>query len=168
MKLLNTAYGWLFIRPLRWVSRKCMVGTCEIQWLPREAEYPIYGKYDWPNFHCVALEKTWGRFCHWLDDEAWQFFNKGKWKYHSELPALSRLCLWLAQTGYWHCITNHRCYHCNSDNCDVYSLAEDDSPHLEVTKQFTEYTPNGADHRTEGVTTCPKCGLKQEYDEGSL
>jgi len=38
----------------------------------------------------------------------------------------------------------------------------------ELEEAWTEGTQEGTDHRFRGITTCPKCGFKAEYEDGSL
>jgi hypothetical protein len=170
-RLLYSFYGWVFIRPIRLFFWKVASASFGPRWLPRKNKmYPHYGSmFDWPNFHWWALYKTVGKFCLWLYWDGWRPFCDWTGGYRRTYPWIARFIKAIGETTAGQAFYGGRCYHCNSTDGNPLDLSEDETgKYFTLTASGSEGTPDGTNHWFQGITTCPKCGYKQEYSDGSL
>lgn len=161
--------GWIFVRPIRWFTRKVSSGTYLRLW-PKKCEYyhpEFYPyKYDMPNLHWWALDKTFGRFTRWIYWEWWRPFCDwtGGWRrtYPPIASFIHEVGRFLTYPYY-----GGACYHCAAVDADPSELTESDET-FQLTDSGTSYTPEGTDHWFRGITTCPHCGYKSEFGDSSL
>jgi hypothetical protein len=157
-------YGWLVIRPIRWFFWKMICNTALCVVPKRE-----WGQWRLPNIHWWLLYKTIFKFFKWLNYDAWRPFCDwtGGWRQSYPLPA--RVIHTIGKTTAGYAISGGQCYHCGSEEGDPVTLSEDDTgEYFELLETWKESTMDGIDYRFRGITTCPKCGFKEEYEDGSL
>lgn len=169
-KSLWCIFGWIVVRPLRVLSRQCAMGSFGgLRLLPERTEYggcPDLPQWRMPNAHQWLLYRTAGKFFIWLRWNGWRPFCR--WGKHGResFPFVARVLYKIGQTmsyGFY----GGECYHCASDIGDPVDLADTDE-HFELLNIWTIGTENGTDHRFRGITTCPRCGFRREYEDGSL
>ncbi len=166
MMKLRYIIGWLFVRPRRWFFGK-MIRNCYLQLWWEKIDY-MPGYYS-PNLHWWLMYKTIFKFFKWLDYDAWRTFctwENGWLKYK---PWIARVIYRIGKTtAGWH-IDGGECYHCGSIYGDPVDLSDDETGRTFILKDtWIVSTPDGTDYRFRGITICPKCGFKQDYEDGSL
>lgn len=163
-KRLRYIYGWLFVRPRRWLFHR-MVWATSPRWLPRKG----YSGWEWPNIHWWILYLTVFQFFHWLEDRAWHPFCTWKDRRLEHKSLIARIIHRIGQTTAGERIHGMECYHCGSpDGCQV-DLADDDTGMTFILdRRWTVGTQDGTDHRFCGTTICPRCGYREYYEDGSL
>ena len=163
-KLFYVVFGWLIVRPIRYLFVRMIAASCGVRWLPVRHEY-----FGWrmPNIHWWILYKTLFKFFKWLDWEAWRYFCDWTGGYRRSYPLIARAVHWLGSTTAGFAISGGRCFHCGSEEGDPMELSDGES-HFELTDSGAAPTMDGTDYWFRGITTCPKCGYKDEYSDGSL
>ena len=167
MRWLFYIYGWIFVRPRRWLFWKMISnGSFGIRWFPYKYEY--WG-WRYPNVHWWILYKTIFKFFSWLFLEGWRPFCDWTGGYRRTYPWMARFIHWIGRTTAGNAIYYQECYHCGFEAGDPVYLSEDETGTTFIlTDCGTSCTPDGTDHWFNGITICPKCGFKQEYSDGSL
>jgi hypothetical protein len=161
---LRYMYAWLVVRPRRWFFGN-MGAAAYIHWFPSQEWYG----WRWPNIHWHLLYLTVFRFCNWLYWDGWRPFCDWTGGYRRIFPWIARTIQAFGRTtaGY-HC-SGGECYHCGSPEGDQVDLSEDETGSTFILEEsWTVGTQDGTDHRFRGVTICPKCGYRDEYEDGSL
>jgi len=163
-KSVRYALGWAFVRPRRWLFRKMVFNSyLELRFRRLWQDGPII----WPNPHWWILYKTVFKFFKWLDWEAWRPLCTWEKNGLKHKPILARIIHRIGETTAGEAIGGGECFHCASkDGCQVW-LADSDET-FELIRSWQVGTQDGTDYRTHGITTCPKCGFKDEYEDGSL
>jgi len=160
-------YGWIFVRPRRWFfGRMLGRGSFGLRLLPKREEY--WG-WRWPNLHWWLLYKTIFNFCSWLSWDGWRPFCDWTGGYRRTFPWIARMIKRLGETTAGvHC-HGCECWHCGAEDCDQCTLSDDETGTTFILEEtWTEGTQEGTDHRFRGITICPKCGYRAEYQDGSL
>lgn len=172
MKIIYQLRGWALIRPIRWFTRKISMASfgLTVKFEKDPYYHPEFSrsKYKWPNLHWWILYKTVGKFSLWLRWDAWRVFCnwEGGWRRTFPWPAAVVYKIGKTLSYPYH---GGECYHCASDAGDPIELSEDETgKYFTLTDSGTSSTPDGIDHWFRGITTCCKCGYKQEYGDGSL
>lgn len=150
MKRLRYAYGWLFVRPRRWLFGRMLAwGSGPLYWRPlRRWDDSIL----WPHPHWWVLYHTVFRLFSWL-----QWNGRGPWR---------RLGKWavgmnLSGTG--------ECWHCGHPAGCPLRLSDDDTGRTFVLKESGHSaTDMGTDYWYRGTTICPKCGYRAPWEDSSL
>ncbi len=166
-KPIRYFYGWLFIRPRRWVFNKMGWASTGLRWKP---EKDWNNKWIWPNPHWWILYKTVYKFCKWLEWDGWRPF--AVWGEHrlKKHTFISKFLKWIGETttGYYY----RECYHCAAKGCAPVELSNgepENEDYFILKDSGSSYIPGeGTDHWFHGITICPKCGYRQEYGDGSL
>ena len=169
-KFIYQVRGWILIRPLRYLSRWSARGSFGLRLMPRKnTMYPYYGwRYNMPNVHYWLLYKTVGELSTWMKWDAWRVFCnwEGGWRRTFPLPA--RIVMKIGDTMSY-AFHGGECFHCAAEEGDPHNLTEDETgKYFELTDSGSNATEDGTDHWFRGITTCPKCGYKDEVQEGSL
>lgn len=157
-------YGWVVIRPLRWFFWKMACNTT-LYILPKR------DFFGWllPNIHWWALYKTVFKLFEWINYEAWRPFCDWTGGYRQTYPFIARVIHNIGKTTAGYAISGGQCYHCGSEEGCPVELSDDDTgEQFQLLETWTSSTPDGIDYRFRGITICPKCGYKQEYEDGSL
>jgi hypothetical protein len=160
-------YGWFFVRPRRWFFRRILAcGSFGLRLVPKREEY--WG-WRWPNLHWWLFYKTVFKFFKWLYWDGWRPFCDWSGGYRRTYPWIARTIHKIGQTTVGYAISGRECYHCaSSDGCQV-DLSEDETGTTFILKEtWSVGTQDGTDHRFRGITICPKCGYRAEYEDGSL
>lgn len=169
-------YGWLFVRPRRWFFWKMIdEGSFGIRWMPKRNEWwtsetsEFYRKYMWPNLHWWLLYWTIFKFCKWLYWDGWRPFCDWTGGFRRTYPWIARAIHKFGQTTAGYAISGGECFHCGSDDGDQVDLSEDETgTNFILEETWSVGTQEGTDHRFRGITICPKCGYRAEYEDGSL
>lgn len=160
-------YGWLFVRPRRWLFWKMIAdGSFQVRWLPKRVDY----SREWrlPNPHWVAMYWTVFKFFKWLNYDAWRHFCKWD-KVRQTYPLIARAIHRIGQTTAGFAISGGECFHCSSKaGCQVVLSEDKTGTKFILEDTWTEASMDGTDYRFRGVTICPVCGYKAEYEDGSL
>lgn len=165
-KLFFKLYGWVFIRPIRWFFGQ-MVRNTSLRLLPEKDD--CWGCWRMPNMHWWALYKTVFKFYKWLYWDAWRVFCDWTGGYRRTYPLIARIIYKIGATTSGYSISGGQCYHCGSEHGNPTELSDDDTgKYFKLLATWTVGTLDGTDHRFRGITTCPICGYKQEYEDGSL
>lgn len=166
-RLFYITYGWIVIRPIRWFFWKMIAnGSFGLKLIPRKNER--WERWEWPNLHWWILYITVFRFFNWVNWDAWRVFCNWGGGYRRSYPWIARLIHSIGKTTAGFAIRGGQCFHCGSeDGCPV-ELSQEEGPYFELKKTWSVGTMDGTDHRFYGITTCPKCGYQQEYEDGSL
>lgn len=160
-------YGYIFVRPRRWFFRK-MFGGSYLRILPKREDY-----FGWrmPNIHWWILYRTIFRLFKWMYWDAWRklcTYENG-WLKHK--PFIAKIIHRVGSTTAGFAISGGECFHCSSVDGNPVYLSDPDyenGEYFELTESGVSSTQEGTDHWFKGITTCPRCGYKQEYGDGSL
>lgn len=164
MKKLWYVYGWIFVRPRRWLFWK-MVWATSPRWIPKKEQFL---GWQWPNIHWWILYITVFRFCSWLHWEAWRHFCKWD-KIRLTYPLIARIIHRIGQTTAGYATGGGECFHCSSKKGCQVDLSDDETgTNFILEKTWTCATQEGTDYRFCGTTICPVCGHKAYYEDGSL
>ena len=157
-------YGYLIYTPLRTFFWK-MVCNTELRKTIEKNEFWGYTQY--PNYHWYFLYKTVFKFFSKCNYDYWRPFCTWEDHWLSKKPWYARLIHWIGSYTAGAVISGGRCCHCGREaGCQV-ELSDSDK-YFELVKTGTTSTQEGTDHWFQGVTTCPCCGFKSEYSDGSL
>lgn len=159
-------YGWVVIRPIRWFFWKMSFNT-SLRILPTRDE--IWNRWRMPNVHWWALYKTIFKFCKWLYWDAWRVFCDWTGGFRRTYPLIARIIHNIGATTAGYAICGGQCYHCGSSKGNPVWLSDDETGEtFELQDTWTVSTMDGTDYRFRGITICPVCGYRQEYEDGSL
>jgi len=164
MKAFYVAFGWVFVRPIRFAFNRMICASCGPRWLPEKHDYL---GWEMPNLHWWILYKTVFRFFKWLHYDAWRVFCDWTGGHRRTFPLIARVIKWIGSTTAGFAISGGRCFHCGSEEGDPLELSESESS-FELIDCGSSSTMDGTDHWFRGITTCPKCGYRSEYSDGSL
>ena len=156
------AYGWVFVRPRRWLFWKMVAASHLRIWFKKEP----WGWY-YPNIHWWLLYKTAFEFFSWLNREAWRPFCDWTGGYRRTFPWYARAINRIGATTAGFACHGGECFHCASIEGDQIKLIDSEKT-FECTGSGSYGTQEGTDHRFWGITTCPVCGYQDEYEDGSL
>lgn len=161
-------YGWIVIRPIRWFFGKLISNSFECRWWFTKREYRE--DYRWPNFHWYFLYKTVFKFFKWLNYTAWRKFCKWQDGYRKTMPWIAKLIKGIGKTTAGYAISGGQCFHCGSPEGNQVLLATEPmyDDYFELKETWDVTTMDGTDHCFRGITTCPKCGYQDTYEDGSL
>jgi hypothetical protein len=155
-------YGWMFIRPLRWMSRQSVRGSFGLRLKPEKS----WDGWRGPNLHLWLWYKTYGKFFLWMEGYAWRNFCDWTGGSRRTYPLIARVIHKVGRTMSYG-LRGGECFHCASEAGDQVELASGDE-HFKCIDSWTCSTQDGTDHRFRGITTCPRCGHQAEYEDGSL
>lgn len=165
MKRLRYILGWVLVRPRRWFFWN-MISSSTPQW---RSELTFDGRWHGPNIHWWILYKTVFKFFKWLNYEGWRPLCKWSPTCLIHKPWYAELVHRIGETTAGAAISGGECYHCASKEGDQVDLAYDETgTHFVDVESWTVGTQDGTDHRFSGITICPKCGFRSEYEDGSL
>jgi hypothetical protein len=135
-------YGWVFIRPLRWLSHKAIMGSFGIRWLPEKS----WDGWRMPNLHLWFWYKTYGKFACWLKNDAWRPFCDWTGGWRKTFPLHARIIKKIGEALVWH-FHGYQCYHCSHDAGSQGDLSEDETgATFKLLETGTSATENGTDH----------------------
>lgn len=127
-------YGWIFVRPRRWLFWKMIAkGSFGIRWIPEKSEYwtpeldEFYEKYRWPNLHWWLLYKTIFKFCKWLHYDGWRPFCDWTGGHRRSFPWIARAIKRIGDTTSGYAIGGGECPHCASTEGSQGELSEDET-----------------------------------------
>ena len=164
-KRLMYFYGWVCVRPRRWLFWRMAWATTP-QWFPKK---DCMGRWRLPNIHWWLLYKTVFRFFKWLDYEAWRPLCKWGDRCLKHKPLIAKIIHRIGETTAGFAISGFECFHCGSKRGCQCELSSDETGELFILKGTQSVgTEDGTDHRFWGVTICPVCGYKADYEDGSL
>jgi hypothetical protein len=165
MKKVRYILGFIFVRPRRWLFRN-MVRSTKIRWgFDRTWDNRIL----MPNIHWWILYKTVFNFFKWLDYDAWRPLCKWGDRYRLTYPWYAHLIQRIGETTAGYAISGFECFHCGSpDGCQVELSNDESGEFFTLLDTWTDSTQDGIDYRFKGITICPKCGYRSEYECGSL
>lgn len=166
MKTLFYLYGWIFVRPRRWLFWN-MVRNTGPRWIPKRR----WCGWQMPNIHWYILYSTIFRFMTWLHYDAWRSFCKwdGPGGMRSSYPMIARIIKRIGSTTAGFAISGGECFHCGSPDGDQVYLSEDEGGSTFILEDaWSVPTMDGTDHRFCGTTICPRCGYRAYYEDGSL
>lgn len=168
MEKFYKIYGYIFVRPRRIFFWKMIAkGSFGLRLIPKRDEF--WG-WRFPNLHWWILYHTVFKFFKWLYWDAWGklcTYSKGGL---SHKPLIARIIHRIGQTTAGMAISGGECFHCAFSGGDPVDLSEEDfedGKYFELTDSGTSYTQDGTDYWFKGITTCPRCGFKQEYNDGT-
>lgn len=157
-------YGWIFVRPRRWFFSN-MIFNCYPQWFPKKHEF--FG-WQMPNIHWWILYKTVFKFFKWLHYDGWRPFCDWTGGYRRTYPLIARFIHRIGATTAGYAIGGFECYHCASEEGCQVELSEDRTGEYFNVEGSSQYgTQDGTHYEFWGITTCPKCGYKSEFRDGS-
>lgn len=161
---IRYCYGWVFVRPRRWLFWRMVWNTHPI-WYPQRR----YGRWRMPNIHWWVGYKTIFRLFDWLHWSGWRIFCTWEDGWLKHEPLISRIMHRIGQGTAGFAVCGGECFHCGSLDGDPVELADDETGSTFILKEvWTCSTPDGTDHRFNGITICPKCGFRRYYEGGSL
>lgn len=168
MKYIYKIYGWIVIRPIRYLFGSMVgCGSFGVRWIPRRHEY--WDFWQFPNIHWWLLYRTVFKFFLWVDYSAWRHFCDWKGGRRNTFPLMARVIKRIGETTAGYAVHCMQCYHCGSpDGCQVELSQDETGEQFRLIKSWTVGTQEGTDHRFHGITICPKCGYEDEYEDGSL
>ena len=161
-------YGYIFVRPRRYLFGN-MGWNSDLRPLPVKHEY-----FGWrlPNWHWWILYKTVFRFFKWLYWDGCIRVSRWEKRWFKGRTNLYGIIRRIGATTAGCAIMGGECYHCAFPGGSPVELSDPDGEYgeeyFELTDSGTSSTPEGVDHWFRGITTCPRCGYKQEYGDGSL
>ncbi|MCK5616291.1 hypothetical protein KAR91_81265 [Candidatus Pacearchaeota archaeon] len=167
-------YGWIFVRPRRWLFWH-MVWSDRLSW-KIERNYYYDGRWKWPNLHWWILRQIIFEPLKWLYWDGWRIFekweDKGGGTRWPKGRLLARIAKRIGQTTAGCAISGGECFHCAFPGGDPLELSDPEGEYgeeyFELTDSGSTATMDGTDHWFRGITTCPRCGYKQEYGDSSL
>lgn len=148
-------YGWIFVRPRRWIFWQ-MMRNCHLQLGIKHT----WGRWTFPNLHWWLLSKTVLKFLLWARRNSLHKFRR--------FPFLREIIYRIACTTAGYAQNGGECYHCAAEEGDPVELSTGETGHFELLRTWSVGTMDGTDHRFEGITTCPRCGYREHYEDGSL
>lgn len=158
-------YGWIVIRPIRWLFWKMACNT-SLRLLP---ERDWDNRWRLPNIHWWILYKTVFKFFKWIYYDAWRPFCDWTGGYRRSYPLIARIIHTIGKTTAGFTISGGQCYHCGSEEgCPVDLSCDDTGKYFKLLETWKVSTMDGVDYRFRGITICPKCGYEEEYEDGSL
>ncbi len=172
-------YGWVFVRPRRWLFHRMICATSP-QWLPKRSvffevdpECRGYRAWDWPNIHWWLLYLTVFKFFSWVYWSGWRHFARREYMKDGRVwikpTRLSNFVRWFGRTTAGFCISGNECFHCGSERGDQVDLSDDDTGTTFILEGTADCpSEDGTDHRFWGTTICPVCGYRAHYEDGSL
>lgn len=160
LQTIMYVYGWLFVRPRRWVFYK-MACNSSIRWLPGR---DVFDNWRLPNIHWWLLYHTVFSFFKWLSWSAWCrlcVYENGRRK---TFPWYARFVKWFGDTtAGMACSGFGECYHCGCEAGDYGSLEP-----IEYTNKHTYMTDYGTGNGWTEKVACPVCGYVSWHDNGDL
>lgn len=154
-------YGWMFVRPRRFVVRK-IAFPGSICVLPRRE----CGIWFWPNVHWFILHKTIWPLLSWLYWDGWRWFCKWEDGYRSTYPLMARFVRWIGRTTAGVCISPcQECFHCGFEAGNQVDLSTGTNFILEDSGE--SYSENGTSYWFRGTTICPVCGYTDSYEDST-
>lgn len=166
MQTLFWIYGWLFVRPRRWLFFH-MVWNDRLNWKVIKNYYyrdKLLARIKWPNLHWWLLRVIIFEPLKWLYWDGWRKFGKNPYR------GLGGLAKRIGQTTAGFAIGGGECYHCGSEHGDPVELSSEEGEaagYFELTRTWELFCGEYTDYRFCGITTCPRCGYQQYYEDGS-
>jgi hypothetical protein len=165
MKIIFKLYGWVFVRPRRYLFGKMAWASC-LRLLPKKN----WDGWRFPNLHWWVLNKTVFRFFEWLAwGNSWRYFCAWENGGLKHKPFIARVIHRIGRTTAGYAMSGGECFHCANEEGDPVDLSMDETGEFfKLEKTWFTATEDGTDYRFCGTTVCPKCGYKQSYEDGSL
>lgn len=165
-KLIRYIYGWVLIRPIRWAFGN-MIRNYALYWLPKREPWEDSRRIT--NIHWWILYRTVFKLCKWMYYDAWRkFCTWGKYGL-THKPLIARIIHRIGKNTAGYAIRGNQCFHCgHDDGCQCELSSDETGVYFTLIDAYTTATENGKDYQFRGITTCPKCGYKAEYCDGSL
>lgn len=164
MGCLFYIYGWIFVRPRRWLFGRMLLGSFGLRLMP---EKRCYG-WSYPNLHWWILYHTIFNFFCWLYWDAWRPFCKWDGVLIHK-PLIAKIIHRIGATTAGFAINGFECFHCGCpEGCQVELSNDESGQFFKLKDKWSVVTINGTDHRFSGTTICPKCGYQGYYEDGSL
>lgn len=159
-------YGFIFVRPRRWLFWKMICGSFGLHILPEYDE--CFECWRLPNIHWWLLYKTVFKFFSWLHYDAWRVFCRWD-RIRLTYPLIARIIHRIGETTAGYAISGGECFHCGSiKGCQVDLSSDETGKYFILGKTWTNSSQDGTDYRFCGTTICPVCGYKSYYEDGSL
>jgi len=173
MKMIFYIYGWIFVRPRRWLFNEMHWASVGLNWKIIPNYYyrgNWFSRIKWPNPHWYFLYKTVYTFFRWLSWDAWTPIARWENRKFGRRLFLSKIIKRIGETTARYQVYTE-CYHCAWPDGNPTELSDQDGKfggdYFKLEKTWEVFTGEYTDYRFRGITTCPRCGYQQEYEDGS-